>query len=100
MVKIESLKGKMKEKGVSVQEAAEAVGVDQSTFYRKLERQGENFTIIQAQRLVNFLGLSAEDACEIFLNQKLTQTRAGKETGMDENKKRLEDEAPAAGRKT
>ena len=71
MVKIESLKGQMKEKGVSVQEAAEAVGVDQSTFYRKLERQGENFTIIQAQRLVNFLGLSAEDACEIFFNQKL-----------------------------
>lgn len=73
MVKIERLKGKMKEKGVSVKEAAEAVGVDQSTFYRKLERQGENFTIIQAQRLVNFLGLSAEDACEIFLNQKLAK---------------------------
>ena len=71
MVKIESLKEKMKEKGITVQEAAKVVGVDQSTFYRKLERQGENFTIIQAQKLVNFLGLSAEDACVIFFNQKL-----------------------------
>lgn len=64
---IERLKGKIKSSGHTLAETANAINIDQSTLYRKLQTQGETFTLAQADGLKSFLGLTNEEATEIFL---------------------------------
>lgn len=61
------LKRKISELGLTGEAVAAAIGVDQSTYYRKLGTEGENFTIAQAKKLASLLGLSGEEAAEYFL---------------------------------
>lgn len=60
------LKGKMVERGYTQDTLARAIKIDRSTLNRKL-KQGDSFTIGEANRLVAVLGLNAEEASEIFL---------------------------------
>lgn len=61
------LKGKIVEKGLNVEKVAELIGIDKSTFYRKLNNF-DSFTIKNAVDIKNALGLSSEEATEIFLS--------------------------------
>ena len=63
---IQKLKGKMVEKGYSVDALALKIGVDRSTLYRKLNK-GENITLKEAGKIKTALNLSDEDAAVIFL---------------------------------
>lgn len=47
---------------------AKAIGIDQSTFYRKLSDGKPHFTIEEATKIKNFLAMDDETACQIFLN--------------------------------
>lgn len=60
------LKGKIVEKGMNVELLAASIGVDRSSLYRKLNN-GDKITIGEAVKIKNALGLSAEDAVDIFL---------------------------------
>ena len=51
----------------SVSEVAESIGIDPSTFYRKLNNNGIKFTIGEMHAIVKTLKLSNKDACNIFL---------------------------------
>ena len=61
------LRGKMAEKRVGKEELAEKIGVDASTFYRKMKDDGVNFTIGPMHKIVDVLGLTREEATSIFL---------------------------------
>ena len=66
-VNVDKLKGKMVEKNVTGDEMAKKLGVDKSTFYRKLKAEGLSFTIGQMHGIANALNLSNEEAVQIFL---------------------------------
>lgn len=61
------LRGKMAEKHISKEELAERIGVDTSTFYRKMKCEGTKFTVGQMHKIVDVLQLSKDEAISIFL---------------------------------
>lgn len=69
MVNVNKLKGKIIEKGFSIEKVAQAINIDVSTLYRKLKNDGEKFTIKEADQIVNFLLLDSTEATSIFFSQ-------------------------------
>lgn len=65
------LKKKIKESGKNVSMVAAGINVDESTFYRKLQKNGETFTVAQASAIKEVLGLSTQEAFDIFYGQEL-----------------------------
>ncbi len=64
---IQKLKGKIVENGMNVETVAGLIGVERSCLYRKLNNF-EKITIGEASRMKAVLGLTDEEAIEIFLN--------------------------------
>jgi transcriptional regulator with XRE-family HTH domain len=64
---MDKLRGKMAERKVTQEELAEQIGVDPSTFYRKMKAEGVNFTVGQMHKIVEVLNLSSDEAASIFL---------------------------------
>ena len=69
MVNVRRLRGKMTECKISVEELAKKIGIDRATLYRRLNTDGESFTIKEADLIVKILSLTKEEANEIFFNQ-------------------------------
>lgn len=65
-VNINKLKGKMVEKEMKPEALADKIGINRATLYRKLAN-AEKITIGEAQKMKEALGLSNEEATEIFL---------------------------------
>jgi plasmid maintenance system antidote protein VapI len=63
---INKLKAKIVERGMNVEQLAEAIEIDRSSLYRKLNAF-EKITIGEAGKMKNVLGMSNEEAYEIFL---------------------------------
>jgi len=61
------LREKVEKSGLTVEELAASVGINPSTYYRKMNTNGENFTVAQAKKMAAILGLTNEEASEIFL---------------------------------
>ena len=61
------LRSRMDEMNLSPEEMARKIGVDPSTFYRKVKTEGLNFTVGQMHKIVDVLNLSKEEAAAIFL---------------------------------
>lgn len=66
-INMELLHGKMREKHISNEDMAVQIGVDASTFYRKIKANGVNFTVGQMHKIVEILRLTKEEAVSIFL---------------------------------
>lgn len=64
---INKLKGKIRECGMTQEEFAKAIGMEKSTYYRKMQSGGIKFTIGQMHNAVKVLNLSSEEANDIFL---------------------------------
>lgn len=69
MVNVNKLKGKMVENGLNVSELAALIGIDKATFYRKLNADGENFTIKEADLIADKLSLDRDEVNAIFFSQ-------------------------------
>lgn len=69
MVNVNKLRGKIVERGKTVEEMASALNVVPSTIYRKLQTNGDAFTIKEADAIVRFLDLDAVEATSIFFSQ-------------------------------
>ena len=69
MVNINKLKGKIVERGLNVEELASRIGMDRTTLYRKINANGEGFSIKEADSIVNELCLTREEANDIFFSQ-------------------------------
>lgn len=66
-INMEMLRGKMAERHITIDDMARKMGVDASTFYRKMKSDGTNFTVGQMHTIVEALELSNEEASSIFL---------------------------------
>lgn len=64
---MDALRGKMVEKRINGEEMAQKIGVDTSTFYRKMKSDGMSFTVGQMHKIVEVLSLTHEEAVSIFL---------------------------------
>lgn len=69
MVNVRKLRGKIVENGLTVELLADAVGINRSTFYRRLAENGEPFTIKESDSIVDALHLTADEAMDIFFSQ-------------------------------
>ena len=65
-MKINKLKAKIVENGMNVEALADAIGIDRSSLYRKLNNF-EKITIGEALRMKIALGMTYEEASDIFL---------------------------------
>ena len=66
-MKLNKLKARIIEKGMSVEALADAIGKERSTLYRKLNNF-EKITIGEAAKIKTVLGMSDADAIDIFLS--------------------------------
>ena len=71
MVNVDKLFGKIREKRKSVVSVAHAAGMNPSTFYRKANSGGADFSIRQVDAIVKYLGLTAIESVEIFFAQNV-----------------------------
>nr|DAP66075.1 MAG TPA: Regulatory protein-modification, helix-turn-helix, transcriptional regulato, DNA [Caudoviricetes sp.] len=68
MVDISKLKGKIVERNTTQEELASKIGIDKSTFYRKMKQNG-NFSIKEVNLIVSTLNLSKDEAMAIFFSE-------------------------------
>lgn len=61
------LKGKIAERAMTQEEVAAKLGIDASTFSRKMSSEGLSFTVAQMHKLVEILEISPREAIQIFL---------------------------------
>lgn len=66
-IAVEQVKRRISGAGLTVKEVASALGIDESTYYRKMANEGKTFNIDQIQALTDILGLTKQEAREIFL---------------------------------
>ena len=69
MVNINLLKDTLKEGSINIETAASKIGIDASTFYRRLQRDGSNFTVEEVGKLAELLNLSSEELQRIFFER-------------------------------
>ena len=71
MVNIERLKTALRENNITVEQASEHIGVNPATFYRRISRDGEKFTVSEVGKLANLLGMDSQTMQDIFFDQRL-----------------------------
>lgn len=71
MVNTMKLKGKIVENGLTLHDVAKALGIDDSTLYRKMKNNGISFTIGEANKLTKCLRLTKDEAMDIFFNSSV-----------------------------
>lgn len=64
---IDMLRGKMEKCRITNDEMAKRLGINPSTFYRKLKTDGTTFTVGQMHKIAEVLELEPEEATAIFL---------------------------------
>lgn len=66
MTNVSILRGKIIEKNTTQEAVADAIGINRSTFYRKMKENGKFFTVEEVQKMIKILSLSNEDVMKIF----------------------------------
>lgn len=54
---------------------ADMLGMSRSTFYRKMQREGESFSVKEIQDMVEKIPLTTEEAISIFFPKKVAFTQ-------------------------
>nr|DAM26711.1 MAG TPA: helix-turn-helix domain protein [Caudoviricetes sp.] len=78
-VNVAKFKAAIVERGTSVVELADAVGLSKSTLYRKINTGGDDFTIGEVLSITKALHLSADEGQQIFFAQNVAQDATVKE---------------------
>lgn len=71
MVNIEKLRAAMEAGGVSIEDAASALGVNRATLYRRLQQAGASFTLEEVSKLADLLRLNRAEMETIFFDREL-----------------------------
>ena len=66
-VNIQLLEKKILESGMTIEDFSKNMGISPSTYYRKREKGCLTFSVGQMHSIVEILGLSMEEANNIFL---------------------------------
>ena len=64
---MDRLRGKIVEARTTQEAVADAIGIDRSTFYRKIKCGGKGFTIGEIHKIVKAIPLTRQEAQDIFL---------------------------------
>ena len=67
MIKLDVLKGKLREKGKTYKDCATYLSISPLTFHNKINGETE-FSTVEASKLSNFLGLTEDEKLNIFFN--------------------------------
>ena len=67
-VDIDLLRLKISESGMTIPDFSAAIGINPSTFYRKIDAGGLKFTVGQMHETSAILKLSKKESCDIFLS--------------------------------
>ena len=78
MIDKNKLLGKIREKALTQKDVAERLGIDESTFYRKLKKDGQTFTIEEAYKISEVLDLTNQESIDIFFFALLAETPISK----------------------
>ena len=68
-VNVELLKRSIAASGKTKEAVAQEIGIDYSTFSRKMNSQGLSFSVGQMHKMVDVLGISDKTASDIFFAQ-------------------------------
>ena len=68
MLNVTKLSSVIKQRGLTISALANSVGVNRTTFYRKLKSGGENFLLWEIESIIKHLGLTRHEAVEIFFS--------------------------------
>lgn len=66
MVRGDVLKAKIQGCGMTCKDVAVGIGIDESTFYRKLSRGKKSFSVEEVKRMKDMLHLTANETAHIF----------------------------------
>lgn len=69
MLDVQKLKGKIIERGKNIGTVSADLGINPATFYRKLKKN--SFEIREADKLIEILSLSVEEASAIFFSSSV-----------------------------
>jgi DNA-binding XRE family transcriptional regulator len=69
MVNVNKLKGKIVECGLNIEELSSKIGINKTTFYRKMSSDGKYFTIEEADLISKELNLTYDEVNSIFFSQ-------------------------------
>ena len=71
-INVQKLKGKITEEGLSQGNVATLIGIDRSTFYRKMKDDGRTFDIEEVGKIVEVLSLDKDEKMNIFFAKQGT----------------------------
>lgn len=66
MVNVSMLRGKIVECNTTQEAVADAIGINKSTFYRKMKQNGKKFTVAEVQKIADILSLTSDEVLKIF----------------------------------
>ena len=66
MTNVSVLKGKIAENNMTQEGVADEMGINRSTFYRKMKENGKSFTVEEVHKLIEILSLSNTEVMKIF----------------------------------
>lgn len=69
MVNIERLKAALRDKNVTIEQASKTIGINPVTFYRRINRSGESFTVSEVGKLADLLQMNSETMQGIFFDK-------------------------------
>lgn len=69
IVNVQKLRGKLSEKSVTQETVADSMGIDRTTFYRKMKNGGSGFTIGEIHKMTDVIPLSRDEAVDIFFTR-------------------------------
>lgn len=72
MVNVNKLRGKIVECELTIEKLADKINIDKTTIYRKLNGNGKNFTIEEADLIAEALNLDCAEVQAIFFSQYVT----------------------------
>lgn len=72
VVDVDLLRKTISEKGLRMEDVANYLNMNRSTFFRKLKNNGEGFTIKDIHEMVEKIPLSIEEVKSIFFKNKVT----------------------------
>lgn len=71
LVNVIRLRNALEKCEISYEDAARAIGVNRSTFYRRVQREGSKFTVEEVEKLSSLLRLSSQEMQAIFFDREL-----------------------------
>ena len=69
-MQVQLLRGRIVGAGSTIEALAVNIGINRSTFYRKMKNQGNTFTVEEMNKIVAALQLNEKEASEIFFDKK------------------------------